>query len=1107
MSSKKKPSSSSSSKKTPSSAKKKSTPSFSFSSSSATTTTLPKFANQPFQELVESDNPLLPPPPPSPSQNLTSSRLDPWGLRPDREPNMCPSNHPVPPTLPHPDNQAYIEAESVDGRPIPSGLAERVAFEEQGAEDQQQSNWYKGFNLPPNHIASRLDILRRWPHQETAFNQRTGQSSDYDMRWPPSRTRHYDRGMACTREGTTRGESPGQQACISFPDKFSFTNSGVIRDNVYPFLEAGDPRTPDSTTGTWCPSAKQIEFLSPDNTAFFARNNPIDLPGVEQIPSPFISSIPAPPMPFLPTMKGAPGVRMPLNFKDRPLTRTPADAKGGMMIDSENDIWYRPSNQTSARPSNPVSGPCNGEYIPIPPRMNGSRIAVGSQFEPDSQELQLLITNITNGNNLLGTATCGGGSPQSLPLPPYTYKRAGYLGELGSCMLMNHHARLRALDKESDGTLPKGTAAALQSQHLTTNNVSLEGVQIHNDMLLTNYMSGNQQFLFRPGKMLKNLRGGPKMTPVLEPYPRATGDMGDPVVTWARPLPQNLFPVISNRLISHPQSFRTRSQLSQYLKRSSPPIKGDGVNEAFVYPASSSDIPVSGGVIDVHQAQLPEVSLGVQPIWDAKGASPYTVLPPYSYPVSLRTALDYETQGAFTCPSFNELNKQQGKYNYYTKYRGLLDPNNSNTQTQLASKKDATTTALPGAVALCSDIQPTNAGMSDELWNDLNQRDTDDAPRGGKPGTFDVCYQYAVRTELDDPEAYALNSQTGVIRSDVETRKKDDSVASEGKEEGEEIVTTTSESSTRVKNTSFSSGTDHPSIRAAVTRSALENFFASGRTIDNADNPKGEVVLASKILDACQSNPGACDSILKDKCKNIKQSTLTNAYNRSAPYNVSRSKNVNRNLIDPAVLAADNVVRACGCFLSENEYDGTTQVTSKTCHPVCRPPQVVKPANSKPCDAPTCIISNIKIPSAGKRDITQPKPVFTFTQACSGSGNSLCMIDDVLIKRAKDANYGGVKIDQSQCGSCFKKMSDGAVVKIPCNMDFGDGTSEKETTVFSTSEKTATITKDDKNTASPEDESSNTPYYIVGGVLGGLVLLGCIAGGVAYYTSLQKQKK
>ena len=192
-----------------------------------------------------------------------------------------------------------------------------------------------------------------------------------------------------------------------------------------------------------------------------------------------------------------------------------------------------------------------------------------------------------------------------------------------------------------------------------------------------------------------------------------------------------------------------------------------------------------------------------------------------------------------------------------------------------------------------------------------------------------------------------------------------------------------------------------PVIEAMVTRYLITDNHAitSPETSGSAFDP-----FINEIIDVCRSNPGACDTVLKQKCASVKRADLSN--------NVS-------------------LADLCGCFMPDIEYaSNSTFGIARECDPVCALATAVhildsasNPPAFKECKQSICVIDDVTLNILAK-SVTGN---ITFAQACgscsgaSGGGSCRCFIQDTTIT-AVDSKIGDVNFSQA-CGGaplCYK---------------------------------------------------------------------------------------
>ncbi len=187
------------------------------------------------------------------------------------------------------------------------------------------------------------------------------------------------------------------------------------------------------------------------------------------------------------------------------------------------------------------------------------------------------------------------------------------------------------------------------------------------------------------------------------------------------------------------------------------------------------------------------------------------------------------------------------------------------------------------------------------------------------------------------------------------------------------------------------------------------------------------------IVQICRANPGACDSVLSQKCSGVTRDQL--------------EQNI-------------NLANLCGCFMDDTEYAKFSQFgINRICDPVCVIGSSVKPLDttSDPnnakfleCKQSICVIDDITINILANSAVGD----VTFAQACgscasnTGAGSCRCYISDVTIQAVnsliKDVNF------QQTCGApvCYK--SNPTIGGPPIQVDCASGVAANTTTVQGT---------------------------------------------------------
>jgi len=211
-----------------------------------------------------------------------------------------------------------------------------------------------------------------------------------------------------------------------------------------------------------------------------------------------------------------------------------------------------------------------------------------------------------------------------------------------------------------------------------------------------------------------------------------------------------------------------------------------------------------------------------------------------------------------------------------------------------------------------------------------------------------------------------------------------------------------------------------PVIEAMVNRYLItdNNAITSPQTSGSLFDP-----FITQLIDVCRSNPGACDSVLKQKCAGVKRADLAN--------------NV-------------NLANLCGCFMADIEYASFSEFgINRVCDPVCVLGSSVhlldtstsNPAKFQECTQSICVIDDVTINILAK-SVTGG---ITFAQACgscagnTGGGSCRCYINDTSIS-AVNSLIGDVSFNQ-QCGGpplCYKSAP--AVGAPPVQIDCASGT-------------------------------------------------------------------
>lgn len=194
-----------------------------------------------------------------------------------------------------------------------------------------------------------------------------------------------------------------------------------------------------------------------------------------------------------------------------------------------------------------------------------------------------------------------------------------------------------------------------------------------------------------------------------------------------------------------------------------------------------------------------------------------------------------------------------------------------------------------------------------------------------------------------------------------------------------------------------------PVITAMVQRYLIteNNEITSFQTHGSQWDP-----FITRIVDICRENPGACDSILRQKCSGVTRTELSN--------------NV-------------NLAGLCGCFMPDIEYESNSQFgIQRECDPVCALGTAVhlhdtttsNPSAFIKCTQSICVIDDVTL-NILAGSVTGD---ISFSQACSscsdggGNGSCRCYITDTTIT-AIDSLIGNVSFQQ-QCGNtplCYRK--------------------------------------------------------------------------------------
>jgi len=173
-----------------------------------------------------------------------------------------------------------------------------------------------------------------------------------------------------------------------------------------------------------------------------------------------------------------------------------------------------------------------------------------------------------------------------------------------------------------------------------------------------------------------------------------------------------------------------------------------------------------------------------------------------------------------------------------------------------------------------------------------------------------------------------------------------------------------------------------------------------------------------QIVKVCRLAPGACDEVLKQKCKDVTREQM--------------GTNI-------------NLANLCGCFMDDDQYKKFASFgVDRICDPICTIGSTVKPANpSSPvtkkeflkCSQSICVIDDVTIKLIGSA-----AGAVSFTQACGncGVGNKdssscRCYISDTTVEAVnsliKDVNFN------QQCGNnsiCSVTQPDGTQKEVDC---------------------------------------------------------------------------